>query len=189
MNYKELDELVAKGKEGDIVAIEELLNNYKYFIIKYASKVYINGYEMDDLIQIGNMSVMKSIGKYTPGKGNFTAYVTFAIKNNFNYLIRQRARENFTQSLETPVASGLEIKDLLPDETSIEDDYVTKESYEILRNEVGNLSEKLRDVIEFVYLDNLGNLTTYAKTKNIKYTTAMKRKNLALDKLKAMVNI
>ncbi|MEG1255941.1 sigma-70 family RNA polymerase sigma factor [Clostridium sp.] len=189
MNYKELDELVANAKEGDIVAIEELLSSYKFFIIKHASRVYINGYEMDDLIQIGYMSIIKAIEKYTPGKGNFTSYVTFAIKNNFNYLIRQKTNENFIQSLETPVSSGLELKDLLPDKTSIEDDYVTKEGCEILRKEVENLSEKLRDVIEFVYLDNFGTLSDYARLNNIGYNTVIKRKNLALSKLNTILKI
>ncbi|WP_346947918.1 sigma factor [Clostridium sp.] len=35
---------------------------------------------MGDLIQIGNISLLKSIEKYEEGRGNFTSYVTFAIK-------------------------------------------------------------------------------------------------------------
>ena len=64
--------------------MEELINEYKYLIIKQASKVHVRGYEMEDLIQMGNITLMRCLEKYTPEKGNFTAYVSYAIKNNFN---------------------------------------------------------------------------------------------------------
>ncbi|MEG2917971.1 MAG: sigma-70 family RNA polymerase sigma factor [Clostridium sp.] len=189
MNYQELEVLVVKAKNKDQVAIEGLLKTYRGFIIKAASRVYIDGYDMNDLIQIGNMSILKAIDNYTAGKGTFTGYVTFAITNNFNYLIRQRVRKNLTQSLDAPVSKDLTLLDLLVDEFSTEDDYVQKEHYEALRKAVDNLSAKLRDVIHFVYLDSLGSLKEYSKINNINYNTVIKRKDLAFEKLRAMVEI
>ncbi|MFR1707995.1 MAG: sigma-70 family RNA polymerase sigma factor [Clostridium sp.] len=189
MNYMELDELVIKAKNKDEGAMEKLLNKYKYFIIKYSSMVYINGYEMDDLIQMANITIMRSVEKYTPGNGNFTSYVTLAIRNNFNYLIRQKAKENFTETLEAQTPLGLRLEDTLKDDASIEDEYVKEEIAKILRQEVDKLEDKLRDIITFIYLDCKGNLKTYSQLRNLQYSAAAKRKTLAFKKLRSKLNL
>jgi RNA polymerase sporulation-specific sigma factor len=188
MNYMELDELVFRAKNNDEGAMENLLKEYNYFIIKYASRVYINGYEMDDLIQMANITVIRCVENYTPGKGNFTSYVTYAIKNNFNYLIRQRAKENLIETLEAPVSIGLRIEDTLMDNTSTEDDYIKNELYKLIRVEVDKLEENLKDIITFIYLDCQGNLKEYSQSRNLQYSTAAKRKTLAFTKLRSKLN-
>jgi len=87
------------------------------------------------------------------------------------------------------VSEGFDIIDFLQDESCIEDDYVTKEIYATLRKVVDNLSEKLKDVIEFVYLDNLGTLRDYSRINNLNYNTVIKRKNLAIDKLRSLIEV
>lgn len=188
MNYLELDELVLKAKNKDEGAMEKLLNKYKYFIVKYASRVYINGYEMNDLIQMANIAIIRSVEKYTPGNGNFTPYVTYAIRNTFNYLIRQKAKENLIESIEAPITIGIRLEDTLMDDVSTEEDYIKKELAELIREEVDKLEENLKDIITFIYLDCEGNLKSYSQSRNLQYSTAAKRKALAFNKLRSKLN-
>ncbi len=189
LNYLEIEGLVARAKNKDERAIERLLINYKFFIYKQASKIFLSGYDMDDLMQVGNMAVIFAIDKYLPGKGNFTSYVTFSIINNLNYLIRQHARDNDIQSIETPMGGDQTLSDFLKNDYCIEDEYLEKELSKILKVEVDKLDSKLKDIIDFVYLAELGTLKEYAIAKRINYNTVIKRKNLAIARLTENLNL
>ncbi|GAA0767952.1 hypothetical protein GCM10008908_07610 [Clostridium subterminale] len=188
MNYSKLENLILKAKNKDQSAMEELLNEYKYLIIKQASKVHVRGYEMEDLIQIGNITIIRCLEKYIQGKGNFTAYISYAIKNNFNYLIRQRAKDNEVQTIEAPVSTNLRIEDTLIADASTEDNFIEKEMYKLIKKEVDNLQENLRDLITFIYINCEGNLKEYSISRSLNYSTAAKRRTLAFKKLRSKLN-
>lgn len=188
MDYSNLKNLILKAKNKDQTAMEELINEYKYLIIKQASKVHVRGYEMEDLIQMGNITLMRCLEKYTSEKGNFTAYVSYAIKNNFNYLIRQRAKDNEVQTIEAPIETNLRIEDTLIADASTEDSFIEKEMYKLIKREVDNLQDNLRDLITFIYINCEGNLKDYSKSRNLNYSTAAKRRTVALNKLRSSLN-
>lgn len=188
MDYSKLKNLILKAKDKDQNAMEELINEYKYLIIKQASKVHVRGYEMEDLIQMGNITLMRCLEKYTPEKGNFTAYLSYAIKNNFNYLIRQRAKDNEVQTIEAPIETNLRIEDTLIADASTEDSFIEKELYKLIKKEVDNLQGNLRDIITFIYINCEGNLKDYSKSRNLNYSTAAKRRTVAINKLRSSLN-
>ncbi|WP_346847834.1 sigma-70 family RNA polymerase sigma factor [uncultured Clostridium sp.] len=188
MDYSNLKNLILKAKNKDQSAMEELINEYKYLIIKEASKVHVRGYEMEDLIQMGNITLMRCLEKYTLEKGNFTAYISYAIKNNFNYLIRQRAKDNEVQTIEAPIETNLRIEDTLIADASTEDSFIEKEMYKLIKREVDNLQDNLRDLITFIYINCEGNLKDYSKSRNLNYSTAAKRRTVALNKLRSSLN-
>jgi len=86
-NYEKQEELVIKAKAGEEAAFEELFKSFKPYILKQARAIYINGYELDDLIQVGNISVFKAINSYDITKGNFPINAAITIKNNLEGLI------------------------------------------------------------------------------------------------------
>ncbi len=131
---------------------------------------------------------MRCLEKYTPEKGNFTAYISYAIKNNFNYLIRQRAKDNEVQTIEAPIETNLRIEDTLIADASTEDSFIEKEMYKLIKREVDNLQDNLRDLITFIYINCEGNLKDYSKSRNLNYSTAAKRRTVALNKLRSSLN-
>jgi hypothetical protein len=44
---------VSKSKVGGNTAVEKLLKNFKLVIISQARAIYANGYDLDELIQMG----------------------------------------------------------------------------------------------------------------------------------------
>lgn len=182
MDYKEL---VLKAKEGNEEALEELIMKFRPCIVKCSTNVYINGYDMEDLIQIGNMSLMKAVDKYDTSKGNFTSYVTSAIKKNFYYLIRGKAKENYAISLHTVInEDGNELQDILIGEDSFEENIMDKEVKKLIEQCIDKLPEEMREIIK-VWSNNNRSINEYSKKMGIKYSTLMKRKEKALKILRA----
>jgi RNA polymerase sporulation-specific sigma factor len=181
------DDLVIRAKNGDKVALEELMNKFKFYIIKCSSNVYINGYEKDDLIQIGYISLINAVKNYELTKGNFTSYVNAAIQYNFNYLIRGKAKENYVQSLNTIISENVELGDIIGSEESFEEKLMKKDTLKLVLKCVDKLPKDLKDIIDYCYINNKGNFTKYAIENNIKYSTLMKKKTLALEMLRALV--
>lgn len=182
------EELIIRAKEGDKMALEELMMKYKGLIIKYGNSVYINGYDKEDLIQIGYMSVMNAVNKYDFQKGNFTAYVSFAIQKNFNYLIRGKARGNYVSSLDYYIEDEVQLVDIIKSEENIEGEYIKKEIKKIVHQCINELPVELRDIIDYHYIKNEGTLKKYSEERNINYRIVIKRKGQAIKLLEKALN-
>lgn len=85
-NYDKIQVLVIKSKSGEDTAFEELLKHFKPLIIIQARDIYANGYDLDDLIQIGAIALFKAVLAYDATNENFSNYATVAIKNNLKNL-------------------------------------------------------------------------------------------------------
>lgn len=181
------DDLVIRAKNGDKVALEELMNKFKFYIIKCSNNVYINGYEKDDLIQIGYISLINAVKNYELTKGNFTSYVNAAIQYNFNYLIRGKAKENYVQSLNTIISENVELGDFIGSEESFEEELMKKDALKLVLKCVDKLPKDLKDIINYCYINNKGSFTKYSIENNMKYSTLMKKKRLALDILRVLL--
>jgi RNA polymerase sporulation-specific sigma factor len=183
----ELENLVMKAKNGDNSAYEEIFNRFRNFIYKTCIGIYINGYEIGDLIQLGNITLIKAIEKYDSTKNNnFTAYATSAIRNNYFYEIRQKSKFHAECSFNKETEEGLEILDSLPSDENIEKDFLLKEDIAALKAAVSQLLPQEKELIEYVYLSD-GRLIDYAKSRGIKYVTCSKVKERAIRKLRKML--
>lgn len=123
-----IDDLVIKAQEGDKISLERLLSLYKPLIIKNASQIYINGYETEDLIQIGSMSLVKAVHKYQADRGiNFTIFAVKVIKNDFNEelrkIITKKWDEKFKCSLDK---EGMDFSELLISDETVEEAVLVK---------------------------------------------------------------
>lgn len=183
-SWERVEQLVRQAQGGDKGAMEELMKAFKNYIYKSAMHIYVSGYDQEDLMQLGYMTVMKAVEKYDVSRSNFINYVTLAITNNFRALIRNRAKENAVGSLDADLGEGFSIIDILQDEkVNIEEDYVNEELGKILEEAIEGLPFKLQEIIKYVYIDEKGNFKEYAKEYEINYNTVIKRKNLAFEKL------
>lgn len=178
-----IENLVKEAKLGNSNDKEELVNRFKPFIVKRAQGVFIKNYDMEDLIQIGVMSILRAIESYKLERKNFVSYVTYAITNNFNYEIRKRNKDRFESSLNKETDEGLEILDLVSDEGNIEENYINKEMRDKLLKSINMLSLEEKSLIQMVYFEKI-KIKDYAESKGIKYGTVMKRKRVVMEKLR-----
>ncbi|MEG2936086.1 MAG: sigma-70 family RNA polymerase sigma factor [Clostridium sp.] len=184
-SWEKVEQLVRQAQGGDKEAMEELMKAFKNYIYKSAMHIYVSGYDQDDLMQLGYMTVMKAAQQYDVERSNFVNYVTLAITNNFRALIRNRAKDNAVGSLDADLGEGFSIGNILLDEgVNIEEDYVNEELGKMLEEAIEGLPFKLQEIIKYVYIDEKGNFKEYAKECGINYNTVIKRKNLAFEKLR-----
>ena len=83
-----MEKLVEKAKTKEGGATEEIIEKFKYLIFKEASRYHIPGYELEDLVQHGYLSVIKAIAMYKLGSNSFNGYCINSIKMNFKALLK-----------------------------------------------------------------------------------------------------
>lgn len=182
----EINDVVLRAKNGEAKGIEYIINKLNPFLHKCCNAVYINGYDKDDLLQLGRISILKAIDKYEVGKGEFIPYAMRSIKNNFNYLIRSKIKSNYEVSLNTPIGEDIILQDKLTYEDRFIDNYINDETRRYLYEFVDMLTTEHKELMYYVYLDRKGNLKEYSEHKNMKYMTIVKRREAAIKRLKDM---
>lgn len=183
-----IESLIISAQTGDKKAMEELIKMYKPFIIKNARQIYINGYEVEDLIQIGIMGLIKAVYKYQPErKAAFTGFAITIIRNTFNLelrkIINKKWDEKFKCSLNSLTSDGIEFMEMLVSDESVEEDVILKGEIDVLRESLSKLSEDEREIINWFYFEDKL-LKEYALEKGISINCAAKRKLRALEKLR-----
>lgn len=164
----DLEESALKAQGGDKKSLEDLFIYFKPYIVKQAHCIYVKGYDIDDLIQIGYVSLIKAIKMYKPLNKNFNYYALASIKRNFYYLIRQEARHNGEYSIEFETGDGLTLADSIEDKFNLEEDYVKKEGMERLKENLKLLNKEEKELIKWVYFDKKS-LKEYTGVKGITY--------------------
>ncbi|KGK89602.1 hypothetical protein DP68_03655 [Clostridium sp. HMP27] len=178
-----LEELALKAQSGDKKSLEDLIKYFNPYITKQAHCTYVKGYEMEDLIQMGYVSLIKAIKMYKPSNKNFNYYALASIKRNFYYLIRQESRHNTEYSMEFETGEGLTLQDGLENNFNLEEEYLKKETYKRLRQGIEKLSKEEKEMIKWVYIDRKS-LKEYSKVKGISYNQGRYRMRQILQKLK-----
>lgn len=86
--------LIKKAKDGDEVAFEQLLINYKNLVNSICRRYYLIGGEQDDLLQEGMIGLFKAVKSFEESKGvNFTTYATTIIERQLINVIKKTNRQ------------------------------------------------------------------------------------------------
>lgn len=178
-----LEELALKAQGGDKKSLEDLIMYFKPYIIKQARCTYVKGYDIEDLIQIGYISLIKAINMYKPLNKNFEYYALASIKRNFYYLIRKESRHNVEYSMDYETGEGLTLQDGIEDDFNLEEEYLKKETYKRLEKGIKSLNKEEQDMIKWIYFDGKS-LKSYAELKGITYNQARYKIKQAIKKLK-----
>lgn len=181
-------QIIKEAQAGSSEALEYILNKYKPLIMKSALEIYINGYELNDLFQIGSMALVKAVYKYDCSRSPaFMAYAKKSIKNSLNDELRKvlskKNDKKFKCSLNKLNEDGLELLEVLASDVDLEAEIVLKEEIVILRQALATLLPKEKEIIDWFYFKQR-TLKEYADIKGLKKTTAIKRKIRAVEKLK-----
>lgn len=180
-----IQEMIKRAKQGDKDAKEEIIKKYMPLVIKNSFNIFISGYDMEDLKQLGYISILKAIDKFDLDKNkDFTAYVKQSIIKNYYYEIRKKARLGAESSINKTTEEGIEFEDMLESDCNIEEDFICKEDKMRLKKALRHLSKEEMEFINIMYGKGYGGITEYSKIKKVKYAESLKMRDRVLKKLR-----
>lgn len=183
-----IENLVIKGKTEDNLAVSELIEKFTPLILKMVSSIYIKGYEKEDLIQIGYLSIIRSVKEFDLDRGSsFVPYVYSAIRQNYFNEIRNLAKSNYETSYEKLIEEG-RYANLSNIVKSVDDNIIRREEICNLKTALDKLIEEEKELIKFSYGIGYGGLKKYSELYKIKYVTAQKRKSTVIRKLRGFLH-
>ena len=152
------EDLVRKSNLGDLDARNKLIEHNLRLVVFLAKKYDNTIYDLEDLVSIGTIGLIKGIKTYKLDKNiKLATYASRCIDNEILMFLRKNKKRNSEVSLEDTINfdnEGNELK--LEDVFGTEDDVVEKSlesNYDkiLLEKEVKNLTSRDRDIIEQRY--------------------------------------
>ncbi len=96
MTYKYMNDkdIVKLFRRGDSLALDYLLNKYKYFVVSKSKRYFIVGGDRDDIIQEGMIGLFKAIKDYDENRNtSFIYFVEICIKRQIITAIKTATRQ------------------------------------------------------------------------------------------------
>ena len=154
---EELD-YVLKARNGDIEARNKLIEHNLRLVVFLAKKYESPGYDLEDLVSIGSISLIKGIETYKPDKNiKLATYSSRCIANEILMYIRKNKKRKTEVSLEDALnydAEGneLHLEDILgTDDNIIFDEFSFKLDKELLKQELKNLNDREKQIMTLRY--------------------------------------
>ncbi len=154
---KELEYLI-KAKKGDIEARNILIEHNLRLVVFLAKKYENTGFDIEDLVSIGSIGLIKGINTYKIDKNiKLATYASRCIANEILMFLRKNKKKKIEISLEETLnydADGneLHLEDILGTEIDIVpkslEDNINKE---ILRREIEVLDEREKEIMTLRY--------------------------------------
>lgn len=173
--------LLQKAKEGDRGAVESIINQFTHFILKESSKYYIKGFEYEDLVQHGYLSVIKAIHQYKDPKKNFNAYCIMAIKLNFKALLKKEIKH--FREFENENISEISNTNY---KFTVEDEVIAYEIVKSVYRALDMLSKEEREIIEKFYFKE-NSLNEIAIATNRTSNNLIYKKRRIIKKLQSIL--
>ena len=164
---KELEYLI-KAKQGDIEARNILIEHNLRLVVFLAKKYENTGFDIEDLVSIGSIGLIKGINTYKIDKNiKLATYASRCIANEILMFLRKNKRKKVEMSLEETLnydAEGNELR--LEDILGTDIDVVPKEleniiDKEILKKEIDILDEREKEIMTLRY--GLNNTMEYTQ--------------------------
>ena len=93
MTREEEYELAVKAKQGDILARDRIVKANLRFVVSVAKKYQNSAFELNDLINEGNIGLMIAIDKFDPEKGyHFISYAVWWIRQTILKAIYEKGK-------------------------------------------------------------------------------------------------
>ena len=145
------EEVVISARDGQIEAIEYLMNKYKNFVKAKARSYFLIGADKEDIIQEGMIGLYKAIRDYRADKlSSFRAFAELCITRQIITAIKTATRQkhiplNSYVSLNKPIYDEESDRTLL--DVISEQSTINPEDLIISREEMGTIEGKLGDVL------------------------------------------
>src|SRR5919112_6478622 len=93
LNHQEEIDLSKRVKKGDEAARKRLIEKNLRLVVSIAKKLRGRGLPFEDLIQEGNIGLMKAVGKFDSDRGfRFSTYATWWIRQTIQRAIAEKGR-------------------------------------------------------------------------------------------------
>jgi len=152
------EDLVRKSNMGDLDARNKLIEHNLRLVVFLAKKYDTTMYDLEDLVSIGTIGLIKGIKTYKLDKNiKLATYASRCIDNEILMFLRKNKRRTKEVSFEDSInfdSEGNELK--IEDVFGTEEDIVHKsiecqEDKTTLEEEIKNLDDRDREIIEFRY--------------------------------------
>lgn len=154
---EELD-YILKSKQGDIKARNKLIEHNLRLVVFLSKKYESTGYDLEDLVSIGTIGLIKGIETYKPDKNiKLATYASRCISNEILMYIRKNKKRKTEVSLEDALnydAEGneLHLEDILgTSDDIIYEEFCSKTNKEILSKELSKLNEREKQIMTLRY--------------------------------------
>ena len=138
---EELDELELAISEGQ-EAIDILINSNLRLVVHVAKKFVYHGMQLNDLIQEGNIGLMKAVKKFDYTRGyKFSTYATWWIKQSITRAIADQAR-----TIRIPVHMVETINRMVRVKRKLSQDLHREPTPQEIANEMGITVEKVQQI-------------------------------------------
>lgn len=199
LNKDEEENYLKLYAEGDKEAKDILIERNLRLVAHVVKKYYNTGIDINDLISIGTIGLIKAINTYNPNKGaRLSTYAARCIDNEILMNIRSNKKINLEQSLYEPIGADREGNEVnLLDILGTEDDEVlnevdlrlqTKELYDRIKEE---LNEREKQIIQFrygLYNKPIKTQKEIAKELGISRSYVSRIENRVIKKLSKIIN-
>lgn len=180
---------LCKAKNNNKDDILFFIEKYQPLIKKYAFKYKLKNFDTDDLIQTGNISVIRAINKYDLSKGSksIDSYIINSIKNGFRNLARNQIKYNDESSLNISIDEDIEIEDLISDSFNLEEYIINSNVNDLLKNLLEALPPDEYKLIKIAYLTPNTTLYRYCIDHNLNYPKKRRQLICLLAKLQEVI--
>lgn len=196
LSSEEENHYLTLSKQGDINARNILVEYNLRLVAHIAKKYYSPERDMDDLISIGSIGLIKAVNTFNPTKGNRLAtYASRCIENELLMRLRQERKELRETSIYEPIGTDKEgneisLLDIIScDDENMLSELITKENIKTINDVFFSiLDKKEQNVIALRYgLLGYNELTQreVAKLLNISRSYVSRIEKKALLKLRS----
>ena len=154
----EEEDLVRKSNSGDLVARNKLIEHNLRLVVFLAKKYDDTMYDLEDLVSIGTIGLIKAIKTYKLDKNiKLATYASRCIDNEILMFLKKNKKRNSEVSFEDSInfdseGNELHIEDVFgTEEDIVEKSIENKDNRILLEKEVYKLSERDRKIIELRY--------------------------------------
>ena len=148
------EELCANAQRGDSEAERELAERYSRVVRVCARPYFLEGGDMEDLIQEGMFGLIKAMRDYSPeGDASFSTYAQACIKNRIYSAIRTALRKKHTPLNESVSFEGEELKNAASGEGNPEDAVISSEKLEEFKTSLDRILSQFEQDVLKLYLE------------------------------------
>ena len=147
-------ELIARMGRGDFAVRQTLIEHNLRLVVYLARRFENTGINMEDLISIGTIGLIKAINTFRADKNiKLATYATRCIENEILLYLRKNAAQRTEVSFDEPLSTDWDGKELLlSDVLGTDGDTVMRPieadvDRKLLRDAVGKLSSREQDII------------------------------------------
>ena len=168
LSKEEEYELALRSSEGDKVARDKLIEHNLRLVVFLAKKYENTGYDIEDLVSIGSIGLIKGINTYKADKNiKLATYVSRCISNEILMFLRKNKKKKVEVSLEETLnydAEGntLAVEDVLgTDEDIVLENVSKKQDAKYLASELNMLNDREKLIMTLRY--GLNNTKEYTQ--------------------------